>query len=223
MPVAIPIAMVAAGAIAGGASVYGARQQGRSSQRAGEIQERSNTAALDYERQQAEEDKRRFEEEQAAKQKQFDADEAFRQNQWKASEEDRLFHRMLLEQQEARRAPYRAASRAALQRIGDMLGIHFDSSVQAPTIAAAGAGTPTGAVAMPSSASRVYNPSTPQPSSPTIAGPATQVSYAPVLQDPRAFPRRGVRDGGWIPTSARGGGLRRIPSIGDLVQQRRLA
>ena len=77
---------------------------------------------MKLERDQMAEDKRRWE-----------IDEAFRKQQWSASEETRLYElalsrygQELLVARDARAQPYRRASRSALIRLGDILGIDFD-------------------------------------------------------------------------------------------------
>ena len=192
--------MLLAGLAAGGAQAYGAHRQGQASTRASAATTTANAEALRFEREQAAADQRRFDAEQTAKREQWAADEAFRQNQYRASEEDRLFQRMLLEQQEARRAPFREASRQALGRVGDILGIRFDTAVRPPLVAAAG--TPLAAGGAPVSSARprpmLPGPVTADPRG--AARPATEASYAPVT-----------------PTYALPARMR----VGDLVQYRR--
>lgn len=122
MPAAAAVPMfwgaVGAGAAAGG-TIYGAHKQASASKRASTYQADADRMALEEARLQREEDRRRWE-----------AEQQFQAQQWAASEEDRAFRRSIDERQlrldderEARRAPYRAASQAALGRLGDILGI----------------------------------------------------------------------------------------------------
>lgn len=131
--------LVIAAAIAGGAQVAGNVIGSRSASRSADRAARSDSAALDQqmalERQRDDEARR-----------QFDAQQQFDAQKWAVTEEQRIYDRRLTEEREARRAPYRAASGAALGRLGDLLGLSFDSGVRPPSTPPAGAGAP---MAMP--------------------------------------------------------------------------
>lgn len=131
--IAVPaIASVIAGGTAAGATIYGSRKAGQSARRASEIQSKSDDAALQFERERDAEAKR-----------QWEAQQQFEQQKYAAQEEQRLHDRALADQAEARRAPYRAASQAALQSLAQRLGLHFDMPASAPN------GPPMGAPTMP--------------------------------------------------------------------------
>lgn len=123
MPPAIAAAVIAAGATTTGAVI-----SAKSGTKSRQLQARTDDAAL------AEQQTR-----DAEAKRQFDASQAFEVQKFAASEEQRLHDRSLADAQEARRAPYRAASQAALARLGDMLGLHFDTSMPAGGNAPAGA------------------------------------------------------------------------------------
>jgi len=80
-----------AGAAAGGATIYGAHQQSSATRKASDIAAKGNADTIAFEREQAAEDKRRYDQQTAAERAQYEATEA-------------------------RRAPYRAASAMILSR-----------------------------------------------------------------------------------------------------------
>lgn len=131
-----------AGGAAAGATIYGSKKQTQSAKRAQDIQSTSDAAAIEEARLEREEAKR-----------QFDISEANRQREIAAAEEERAYNRRLQEEREARQAPYRAASAAALGNLGKMLGIDLSqqqSAMLAPRMPRDGApGMPTSPSAAP--------------------------------------------------------------------------
>ena len=170
-------------------SIYGAHKAGSAEERALKSQEDATADAMELERDQMAEDKRRW-----------DRDEAFRAEQWAASEEDRLFRlaldryqQELLVARDARAQPYREASRAAMGRLGDILGIDFDPGelVNSPVWRGGGLSGAHGADLPLPAANATQSPSVPRPGMTTgdvlnwqpravNDAPATAVSYAPV-------------------------------------------
>lgn len=111
MPITLPVATLIGTAAAGGAQAYGAHQAGKSATRASAIQERSDAAALEEARLQREEDRRRWDAEQALREREFQM-----------------------------REPYRQASRVALQNLGGLLGLNFQGGGGGPRMAGGGGG-----------------------------------------------------------------------------------
>jgi len=177
MPAAIAIPAIV-GALGAGATVYGARTAGASARRASGVQARADDASLQYERERDAEAKR-----------QFDIQQQFEAQKWQAQEEQRLRDRQIAdynqsqaEAAEARRAPYRAASQAALERLGDMLGLKFDSSAPNPRVAPAGVGPP-----MPPASSE--SPWSMDGRTPTNLPPGSRTfSASPMLNGPSPAP-----------------------------------
>ena len=108
-----------AGGAAAGATVYGSKKAEQSAKRASQASERGDMAAMEEARLEREEGKR-----------QFDAMEAQKAREFAASEEERVYTRRLQEEKEARQAPYRQASAAALGNLGKMLGINLSQQQQ---------------------------------------------------------------------------------------------
>lgn len=91
-----------------GLGVYGAKQQ-----------QKGLNSQIALEQQRDAEARRQWEAQQVMAERQFQAQEEERRFQRELQEEDRR----LRQEREARQAPYRAASQAALGRLGDMLGL----------------------------------------------------------------------------------------------------
>lgn len=127
-----------AGGAAAGATIYGSKKAGQSAKRASQVQQQADNAAMEEARQQRNEEKR-----------QFDATEAHRQREFAASEEERAYTRRMHEEREARQAPYRQASAAALGNLGQILGI--DMSQQQAAMTSPRQFPPGGAPGMPPS------------------------------------------------------------------------
>lgn len=130
MPAAIAVPAIAtavAGGTAAGATIVASHKASNASKRASTIQGRADAEAMAFEREREAEAKRQWDIEQA--------------NQT----EQRNYDRRLMDEREARMAPYRATSAAALGKLGTMLGI------QVPQMAEAGGGgaAPMGGAAMP--------------------------------------------------------------------------
>lgn len=100
--------------IGAGSNVYGSKKQAQSTRRAQDIQSRADAETLAYERERDAELKR-----------QWEATQEMEARKFAAAEEQRLHDRQLADEAEARRAPYRAASQAALGKLGTILGIQF--------------------------------------------------------------------------------------------------
>ena len=121
MPV-VPFIPLIAGGVKAATGIYGSKKQQRGNDRALAAEER---ALLRQEK---------LDSETAAEQKlQWESDEKFRRDQFAASEETRIFQRGLdtYDQElqvarEARKTPYRQASRQSLGRLGEVLGLDFD-------------------------------------------------------------------------------------------------
>lgn len=121
--VGMPAQVIGAG-INAGASIYGANRQNAANNRAAQASERGAESELAFLREQ-----------EAERRRQWEADQQFQAQKWAADEEERAFRRRIAESDEAdrvlvrqreqeretRRAPYRAASEAALGRLGTLL------------------------------------------------------------------------------------------------------
>jgi len=119
-----------------GAQIYGSRRAGQASEAGARIAQQGTDAQLAYER-----------ERDAQAKLQWEADQKFQADKWKAEQENMAHQRAILDAQEADRvrrasldserdafdlqtrrerearlAPYRAASTAALGRLGDLMG-----------------------------------------------------------------------------------------------------
>lgn len=177
--------VVAAAAIAGGASiaggVMGSRAQSGASRRAAQTQAKADADALAFQREQEETRRREFEMEQAEQKRQFDVQQA-------NTEEDRQLERRLLFEREARLAPRRAAQQAALMKMGDLLGIRFNAST--PAVPPPGGAPMTVGqrpdVSRPMTQSRLL-----PPQAPPMA--ATEQHYSPVLTMSRLAPSQARR------------------------------
>lgn len=101
--------------------IYANKKQQQGNREALAYQQAKDAEAMAYEREQMAEQKRQFDMQQAAAKAQWDAQQKFQQDQFAASEEERLYNRRLQDEKEARRAPYRAASLDALNRLPDIL------------------------------------------------------------------------------------------------------
>lgn len=110
---------LASGAAAVGTGVMANRAEGGSAKRALQYQTQSDAAAMREAMAQRQEDQRRWE-----------AEQANRQREMAVADEERLFNRKLLEQREARQEPYRQASQQALRSLGALLG--FDPAAGQP-------------------------------------------------------------------------------------------
>lgn len=88
MPVAIAVAPAA---IAAGAAIYGAHKQSQANRRSYDLQAQSNRDTMAFQREQAAEDKRRYDERQAELKQQWAQYVARRQPYWDAA--DRLIRR----------------------------------------------------------------------------------------------------------------------------------
>ena len=112
------VGQLAAGSLG---DIYASRSQSGSNRQALAAQERSDARAQQIAAENRAEMKRQFDMQQAQLKAQWDADQKFQAAKWGASEEERLYARRLLDEREARRAPYRAASEAALARLPGIL------------------------------------------------------------------------------------------------------
>lgn len=181
------LAPIIAGGAAAGGTVYGARRAGQSADRAARYQSDADERAFQIEQERDAEAKR-----------QWEATEAQKAREFAAAEEERAYNRRLQEEREARQAPYRAASAAALGNLGQILGI--DLSAQQERMLAP---------RMP----RQAEPGTPSMPSPRI---------------PNDFPGPIVFDGPMdTPPPPQGWGRGpNVPTMGDMIRlqpQRRLA
>lgn len=108
---------IAAGVAGGAAQIYGAHKQGEAATAANATQSQSNQQAIELQKQQIAQQQQQFTQSQAQAKAQWDASQQFAQEQFN--------------QQQALRAPYRAAGQAALSKLGDVLGMSFQG-YQAP-------------------------------------------------------------------------------------------
>lgn len=101
--------------------IYANRQQAGANRQALAYQQAKDAEAMAYERELEAERRREFNQQQDELKRQWDATQAFQQSQWNAQEEQRLYERRLAEAKEARQAPYREASLAALQQLPGLI------------------------------------------------------------------------------------------------------
>lgn len=123
-------ALIGGGATAG-ATAYGAHVSGKSADKARQSQDRATAESIAFERERENTRRQEKAREDAEAQKQWEAEQAQKKDAYDLDLQDRLYNRSLLQNQEARRAPYRAAGAAALQNLGQMLGLNFDASAYA--------------------------------------------------------------------------------------------
>lgn len=123
---------VASAGVQTAGNVYGGKKQSQSANRANATQDRANQAAEQEARLQREEDRRRFEIEEANNQRQFAAQEEERAYRRQQDE----YQQQLLREREQRQAPYRQMSAAALGNLGHILGIDMGSTPLAQNLSA---------------------------------------------------------------------------------------
>ena len=112
----------------GVSAFMGNRSNNRALDRQIGMQERQMAMQLQADAEARAEAKRQFDANQANEQRRMaaeDEERVFARTEREAAQRDRDYQRQLIEQRETRRAPYRAASRAALGRLGDFLGVRF--------------------------------------------------------------------------------------------------
>lgn len=112
----------------GFSAISGNRSNNRALDKQIGMQERQIAAQLQADAEARAEAKRQFDANQANEARRMaaeDEERGFARTEREAAQRDRDYSRQLVEQREARRAPYRAASRAALGRLGDFLGVRF--------------------------------------------------------------------------------------------------
>lgn len=162
MPAAILVPALAtaiAGGTAAAASVYGAKKQSSSNKDAAASSERSTAAAIEEQKRQ-----------DADAKKQFEATQAFEQQKWNQQQQ-------VLATQEARKDPYRTASRAALLHLNDLLGFDLGRGGVDPGVAAGEAAARTA----PISSLMTPQSSTATATTPVIPPPSTRMVW---LQSP---------------------------------------
>lgn len=185
MPAAIAIPAIAtavSGGVAAGATIHGSKQANRASRRASEATERSNAEAMALER-----------ERDAEARRQWEAEQEMARQQLAAQEEERAYRRQqdeyqqqLLREREARMAPYRQMSAAALGNLGNLLGIDLGNTALAQNLAAPRTMPPSG-------------------------GPSGQRGMPGINDGPRGGPVD--MPGGWGTSYGRGpDGMMRLPS-----------
>lgn len=101
--------------------IYANKQASTANRQALAYQQAKDQEAMAYERQQDAENRRQFDMQQAEMKRQWDASQKFEADKWAATQEDRMRSLRLDDEREARRAPYRAASAAALERLPGIL------------------------------------------------------------------------------------------------------
>jgi hypothetical protein len=104
--------------------IYANKKQAQANREALAMQQRASAEAMAYERERDAEAKRQFDAQQAELRRQWEATQAFEKSKWDALEEERLYNRRVTEEdrqlkaeREARKAPYIAASQAALAQL----------------------------------------------------------------------------------------------------------
>jgi uncharacterized protein YhaN len=115
-------------------NIYASHKQSSANRDALAAQERSDMRAQQIEADNRAEQKRQFDLQQAQLKAQWDAQQKFEADRFAASEEERLHTRQLSDEREARRAPYRAASAAALERLPGLI----NSGSRSPGLATLG-------------------------------------------------------------------------------------
>jgi hypothetical protein len=93
-----------------GSRVYGAHQANRASQRATDLQAKYDADAIAFE-----------ERDRADRERQWQLQYELDRRRSLGDEDDRLFNRRLIEAREARRGPFREASRQSLGRLSDLM------------------------------------------------------------------------------------------------------
>lgn len=179
MPIALPAATLIAGAVGGGAAAYGAHAAGKSAARASDVQAKADADTLAIERERDAEAKRQFDAQEAQKVKEFAASEEERAYARQQADYDRQLQR----DKEARLAPYRQASAAALGSLGKILGIDLSgrqASVMTP------APVPPSGVAPMSSQAAISRPPLTQPTASPMAAPNAVPTVADLIQWQRA-------------------------------------
>lgn len=167
--IAVPaIASVIAGGTAAGATIYGSRKAGQSARRAQTIQSKSDDVSLQFERERDAEARRQWEAQQQFQAKQFAAQEEERLNARKIAD----YNQRLAEERETRRAPYRAASQAALQSLAERLGLNLP----APSGGGSAPSAPSGGGVMPPPMQRPPSQSGPVFWPPISGGPLADVT-----------------------------------------------
>ena len=169
-------------------NVYGNRQQARQADRAAGFEDRAWQAAQEESRQQRIEEQKRWDAQYGP--------EGFEAKRFAAENEQRIrdreiqdYNQRMTEAAEARRAPYRAASQAALGRLGDMLGLRFDT----PFTSGAPSGTPT--MGGPPGGASPWSmdgrtPTNLPPGSMTFSdSPQSRLMASPMLNGPSQTPR----------------------------------
>ena len=114
MPVAIPLIYLAAAGVATGGTVYAAKKSSAAAKRAGEIQERTTTEAIDLERENEARRRQEYDEERARMWNYEDQDRAL-------SLDDRAFNREEYGKRQARLAPYRQFGEQGVVNMASLL------------------------------------------------------------------------------------------------------
>lgn len=97
--------------------IYSNRQQSKANREALAYQQSQNARAEAWDREQELQRRTEFMAQQAELKRQWEATQKFESDKWAATEEDRVHRRQLEDEREVRRAPFRAASAAALERL----------------------------------------------------------------------------------------------------------
>lgn len=104
--------------------IYSNNKQMSANREALALQQKAAAEAMAYERERDAEQRRQFDAQQAELRRQWEATQAFEKAKWDASEQERLYQRQILDEdrqlkaaREARKAPYIAASQAALAQL----------------------------------------------------------------------------------------------------------
>ena len=102
-------------------NLYASRKQSTANREALAYQQQANEQAMAMDREMEAERKRQFDVQQVELKRQWDATQQFEASRFAASEDERLYDRRIRDERETRRAPYRAASEAALARLPGIL------------------------------------------------------------------------------------------------------
>ncbi len=185
MPAAVAIPLVTA-AVGAGTTAYGAHAAGKSSRRASDVQAKADADTLAIERERDAEAKRQFDAQEAQKAKEFAASEEERAYARQQADYDRQLQR----DKEARLAPYRQASAAALGSLGKILGIDL-SGRQASVM-------------------------TPPP--PPMSGQAGPMPTGAPTSGPMTVPRGGMTGYSGSPDWQNLSAPQAVPTVADLIQ-----
>lgn len=178
MPVAIPIALAIAGGASAGASVYGAKKQAGASNKAAEIQGRSNDQALQFERERDAYQRQQYEQE--------------RTRQWTLENEDRVRgeqdRQRRMAEEDARRgrmAPFQQFGAGGASALAGMLSVPGQQPMPQAPMQSAGYGQTPAASASQPVANTMPIPSPGQPAPPNYRLSSMLMPQQSTVRTPR--------------------------------------